>query len=65
MSLIYFHRFLIVCSILFALYFAWFAFERVDRMGGTERILTIVISLVAAVGLGFYLRTVKLPARRD
>ncbi len=62
MSLIHFHRFLIVCFILFSLYFAWHLFTRWRDFSRTPDLLTAIFFAVGAVAFSFYLRTVK--ARR-
>ena len=64
MSLIYFHRFLIGCAILFSLYFAWRSFGEWQQGAGTHHLIVAIASAAAGVGLAFYLRTVRMPPRR-
>lgn len=65
MSLIYFHRFLIFCAILFSIFFAWHAFGAFQEEGSVGQLVVAVVSTGAAVGLSFYLRTVRMPRRPD
>ncbi len=64
MSLIYFHRFLIFCAILFSVYLAWNSFTVWSDLGDTSSLVLAILSCVAAVGLSLYLRTVKLPQQK-
>ena len=64
MSLIYFHRFLIFCAICFSLFLAWKSYDSWRTEQATTDIILAVLALVVAVGLGFYLRTVKGPEER-
>ena len=63
MTLIFFHRFLIACAILFSIGFAVNQYRYYDRtQDGSALIMTVCCS-VAAVALLLYLRTVKTPHR--
>jgi hypothetical protein len=59
-SLIYFHRFLIVCFILFSLYFAWHMF----RMWAGD-LVTSIFFLLVAIGFSLYVRTVRARPKKD
>lgn len=66
MSLIYFHRFLIICAILFAIYFAVDAFHDWESSNGEPgHMVVAVVSALVAVALALYLRTVRLRKRED
>lgn len=64
LSLIYFHRLLIFCAILFAIFFSYKGFEEWQSQDTAGPLIVAISSGAAAIGLGFYLRTVKLPTRR-
>jgi hypothetical protein len=64
-SLIYFHRFLIFCFILFSIYFAWYMFREWQKSAEVLDILTSIFFVAAAVGFGIYIRTVKPKPRKD
>ncbi|NRA96652.1 MAG: hypothetical protein HRU14_10645 [Planctomycetes bacterium] len=59
MSLIYFHRFLILCAILFGAYFAWYLWRRYDSTGASSSLWAAVGSGVVTLALIAYLPTVK------
>jgi hypothetical protein len=66
MSLVHFHRFLIVAFIIFSGFFAWRSFDRHVQSGGTAGDLWAgVVALVVGLGFILYLRTVRAPAGRD
>lgn len=66
MSLIYFHRFLILCAILFGAYFAWHLWQRHDQSGASSDLWAAIGSGVITLALVVYLPTVKgRPARRS
>lgn len=60
MSLIYFHRFLIITFIFFCGYFAWHMGTRWRGAAGTTTdLVSAVVAVAAALGFFLYLRTVK------
>ncbi len=59
MSLIYFHRFLILCAILFGAYFAWYLWCRYDSTGTSSSLWAAVGAGVVTLVLIAYLPTVK------
>lgn len=63
MSLIYFHRFLISCFILFSAYFCWHLIQRYQSLGVTSELWTGIFFGVSALGFAIYLPSVK--GRRD
>ena len=59
MSLIYFHRFLILCAILFGAYFSWHLWERYGVSGTSADLWGAVGAAVITLALLVYLPTVK------
>ena len=59
MSLIYFHRFLILCAILFGAYFAWVLWQRYSLNGHEDALWAAIGSAAVTVALAVYLPTVK------
>ena len=59
MSLIYFHRFLILCAILFGAYFSWYLWRRYDSAGQTAELWASIGSGLITLALVAYLPTVK------
>lgn len=59
MSLIYFHRFLISCAILFGAYFTWHLWQRHDASGASQDLYGAIGAGVITVGLLVYLPTIK------
>lgn len=64
MSLIYFHRFLIVTAILFALFFGWKVFTYWQNTGELNQLVVASLCGLGAIGLAFYLRTVRVPQQQ-
>ncbi len=58
MSLIKFHRVLIVTFILMCGVLGWVLWQRWDKHGATTDLAGAVGSAVVGIGCGFYLRTV-------
>jgi hypothetical protein len=65
MSLIAFHRFLIVCFILFSLYFAWHMFARWRDDGQAIDLGVGIFFALCVVGFSLYLRTVGKRPRKE
>jgi len=59
LSLILFHRFLIVCAILFCAGFALWEINAYTNDQATSRILIAVVFLVFAGALGWYLKHLR------
>ena len=59
MSLVYFHRFLILCAILFGAYFSWVLWQRHGAGGRSDDLWGAIGAAVVTVGLVLYLPTVK------
>ena len=59
MSLIYFHRFLIFCAILFGAFFAWSLWQRHQAHANTTELYGAIGAAVVTLGLITYLPTVK------
>jgi len=58
-SLIYFHRFLIFCAILFGAYFCWYLWVRYDSTGHSAELWASIGSGLITLALVAYLPTVK------
>ena len=63
MSLIYFHRFLIACAILFALTMSWHLIQEWRAGGAVWSLVTGIGCCVGGAVLALYLKSVRLPSR--
>jgi ABC-type maltose transport system permease subunit len=68
LNLIWFHRLLIACAVLFCASFAAFEFSRYRADGGAAKLVLALIFAVLAVALFWYVRNLrrflKLPEER-
>lgn len=59
LSLIWFHRFLIVCGTIFCASFAAYQFKIYVDQGGAGKLVLSVVFMILAVALFWYLRNLR------